>query len=382
MKKIKKQYYLPMLFILFLLPLSTFAITTQTGDSIYISADQTIEDDLIATGSRIIIEGHVKGDVIAAGQDLTIKGMVEGDVIAAGMYVNIEGQILGDARVVGSNVRIGGNINKNLNAFGGTVTLLDGAKVNGNALIAGGGADINGLVRGKLSVYASACSFNAIVEKDAYVEVDPQSRLVLLPKAEVQGNLTYKSAKELDKQEGAIVLGEIKQEMPRIISDKKGRGEAWPSLLIAKLVSLIGMLIVGLVLIGLFREKLYKITDIIWKSPWQSLLWGIIFLIVVPIAAVILLITIIGIPLSIVGMLVYVTLLYVSGIFAALVIGQAVVNLIGKKLADKKGNQLLFLIVGLVVIGIICMIPYVGFFIRLLTILFGTGALVKAVAKV
>lgn len=382
MKNLKKLYLLPVLFILFLLPLSTFALSIQNEDSVYIGTEQIIEDDLIATGSRIIVEGYVKGDVIAAGQDVTIKGIVEGDVIAAGMYVKVESQVLGDVRVAGSDVRIGGNINKNLNAFGATVTILDSAKVMGNALIAGGGTDVNGLIMGKLTTYAGTSSLNATVEKDAYIEIDPQSRLVLMPKTNIKGNLTYKSTKELNKQEGATVLGETTQEMPKVLTDQGKKSKAWPGILVAKLVSLIGMFIVGLVLIGLFRDKLYKITDIIWKSPWQSLLWGIIFLIVVPILAIILLITVIGIPLSIVGILVYVTLLYVSGIFTALVIGQSVVNLIGKKQPAKKGNQILFLVVGLVIIGIICLIPFVGFFIRLLTILFGTGALVKAVAKV
>ncbi len=40
----------------------------QTGGQITISADQTVDGDLYASGGRILIEGTVDGDLIAAGR--------------------------------------------------------------------------------------------------------------------------------------------------------------------------------------------------------------------------------------------------------------------------------------------------------------------------
>ena len=49
----------------------------QTGGQITISADDTVDGDLYASGGRILIEGTVDGDLIAAAGQVTISGRGE-----------------------------------------------------------------------------------------------------------------------------------------------------------------------------------------------------------------------------------------------------------------------------------------------------------------
>ena len=71
----------------------------QSGSQITISAEETVDGDLYASGGRVIVEGSVDGDLIAAAGQVTISGEVTGDLMASGGAVDISGEVGGDARV-------------------------------------------------------------------------------------------------------------------------------------------------------------------------------------------------------------------------------------------------------------------------------------------
>jgi cytoskeletal protein CcmA (bactofilin family) len=52
----------------------------QAGGQVTISADETVDGDLYASGGRVLIEGTVDGDLISAAGQITISGEVSGDV--------------------------------------------------------------------------------------------------------------------------------------------------------------------------------------------------------------------------------------------------------------------------------------------------------------
>ena len=49
----------------------------QSGSQITISADETVDGDLYASGGRVIVEGSVDGDLIVAAGQVTVSGQVE-----------------------------------------------------------------------------------------------------------------------------------------------------------------------------------------------------------------------------------------------------------------------------------------------------------------
>ena len=63
------------------LPSGASAAEIRRGPNAGVAAGETINNDLIVTGSSVRIDGTVKGDVIAFAQDLTVNGHVTGDVI-------------------------------------------------------------------------------------------------------------------------------------------------------------------------------------------------------------------------------------------------------------------------------------------------------------
>ena len=58
----------------------------------WVSADETIDDALLARGSRVIVDGVVTGDLIAGARAVVIRGTVHGNVISWSQSLDVEGE--------------------------------------------------------------------------------------------------------------------------------------------------------------------------------------------------------------------------------------------------------------------------------------------------
>jgi hypothetical protein len=94
------------------------AFATSLNETVQVPAGERVEQDLLALGSAITIEGEAAGDAVAIRGDVIVTGHVAGDAIALGGRVR-----------VGRGGRIDGNA---FSLFGG-VDLAEGAVVEGRS---------------------------------------------------------------------------------------------------------------------------------------------------------------------------------------------------------------------------------------------------------
>jgi uncharacterized membrane protein YccF (DUF307 family) len=78
--------------------------------------------------------------------------------------------------------------------------------------------------------------------------------------------------------------------------------------------------------------------DTIRNKPWWSLGWGAIVLFATPVAAIVVCITIVGIPLGLIGLALYGIAIYLSQIPVALFIGRWIIGYFAK--TDSRANPL------------------------------------------
>jgi hypothetical protein len=183
------------------------------------------------------------------------------------------------------------------------------------------------------------------------------------------GNLLIKGRQEPHIEPDAKILGKTEYR-------KTEQGEKHKKIGLGrftKTIFFISKLIIGVILIAIFKSHFRKTNEILKNSTWKSLGFGFLTIIVLPVAMVITLITIIGIPLSIFCFFVFLTLTYLSGIVFATGFGEILLKFI-----KKEGNISPFIsfIVGLIIISLVSLIPYLGFLVRLAVLFFGTGILV------
>jgi len=368
------------------LPQTTFAKPTEsTGNSsiaqkyVYVGPDEIINDNFVQAGETVDINGTINGDIIVAGGTVNINSTVQGDVIAVGGSVRVRGDIAGNVRVGGGNVEINANVGKNATVFGGTVTVSNDTTIGWSLAFGAGTAEIRGNISGHVSGGAEQTVIAAVVGGNTTIHSGQEGVITVTPPAIIKGDLTYRGEKAPTVKEGAEVQGDIIQKAAVLPSVSKGDLLSFLGIssLFFKLVKLFGLLVVGLVIVSLFKKGSTAVIEQMKNEPAKSIGWGIVYLILTPIIVFLLLITIIGAPLALIIGALYFILLYVSKVFFGLMLGYWILLYFKK---DRKGKAVPLMgamILGIVIFSLLTFIPYLGWLVSLAGIVWALGALVE-----
>jgi len=371
-------------FILLLaLPLGVEAFAVKTGDSVYIAEGEVIEGDLYAVAANITVDGKVRGDVICAGQAINIKGQVDGDVICGGQSVNINGQIGGNVRVVGNSVNLGGKIARNVDAFGASIILDKNAEVGWSMFMAGATAEIRGKVGSDLYGTCPKVTIAGEIGRDVRIKLkdriraekkgfsyeDKNELLAISEGAKVGGSIIYTGSNEAVVSEKASVAGEVKHNLPKVEKVREFMFVGW---FWGRLYSIFAALVVGLVLISLWRKQIVELTNKMLEKVGVSIGWGAVVMFLTPIIAVLLIFTLIGLPLALILLGIWIIALFMAKILAGIMIGRTVLE----KFWEKKKDSLIWaMIVGVVICWFIFSVPFVGWILALVALWWGLGGI-------
>jgi hypothetical protein len=198
----------------------------------------------------------------------------------------------------------------------------------------------------------------------------------LYPTAKVAGDVVSVGGKVV-KDTGAKIKGKITEiaigkegvnNMPACVPFMGIGGLA--GTLFFKVMVMIGFIGLAMFIVAFFTKQIGKISASIERSWITSFFWGILGTILILPVALILAISIIGIPL----ILIEIVLLSISMAMGSIAVSQ----LIGKKItkAFRKPNQpmMIEVIWGLVILFLIDLIPVVGWFIKYLLVMTGFGS--------
>ena len=101
---------------------------------------------------------------------------------------------------------------------------------------------------------------------------------------------------------------------------------------------------------------------------WLPFLIGFATLIVLPIAAVLLCITIVEIPISVISLIIYGILIYLAPVFTGIILGRFIL---------KNMNEYLSAIIFTLIVKIITFIPYVGGISLFICVLLSLGVFIQ-----
>lgn len=303
-----------------------------------------------ASGTIIVGPDETYDSVEGVAGTIIVRGTVTGDIATAAgtVHVTETGEVGGNIEAAAGTVRIDGTVGGDVNVAGGTVEIGETAQIGGNLDAGAGYLALHGTVDG--TVRAGAEEF------------------VLGPTASVGGDVRYDAA-TFTRDPGAAVGGSVVQD--ESIGDSAGpdSGEfALPSWL-GVVYGLFVNLLLGAILLVAFPSFSARVAERVAERPAKSGGVGLLTLVVVPIVLVVLLFTIVGIPLSLVG-----TIVFGVSAWVAVVYGQFAVGSWALSLADRE-NRWLALVVGLVGFALLGAIPVLGGLLELVAFLLGLGAL-------
>ncbi|MEO5697317.1 MAG: polymer-forming cytoskeletal protein [Burkholderiaceae bacterium] len=334
-------------------------------------------------GGTVRPVGPVDGDFIAFGGRVVLDHPVSGDALLAGGSVDVRAPVGDDLRAGGGDVSIESSVGGELDAAGGNVTLTRAAQVGRGALLAGGRVVIDGKIAGTLKVSAQRVVLNGEVSGDVRIIADT---IELGPTARIGGALRHAS-RSFHRADGAVIGGTVtreeREERPRERGSDRGSERHWQGHLesgggswIGMLFVYLGLLAAGAVFVLVFPKFTAEAPLLISKSPGLSLAIGLGVVAGVPLLAVLLFITLLGIPLGIVTFALYPLLLLMGYLCGVLFVSQRVRALLRPGATPAFRNVIGFVALALLIVMLLAMIPYVGGLLVFLITIAGIGACV------
>ena len=352
--------------VLFAFPKKSFAESNfNTGNTPTLPKSQTINEDYFTSGGTVMVLGTVTGDIYAAGGNVLINGTVNGDVLVIGGNVTVNGSVGGDVRVVGGQVTIGANVGKNVTTVGGSIAIQDPAKIAGSLVAVGGSISVLAPI-GKGATFAgNQVTIDTAVGGNVNAGVQ---QLQVSSGSHIAGSLNYWSNTKANIPSGAVVKGVTYHYTPYNAPQNRQNTQAVFNgfNLVWGFISVVSAFIIGVLFLWLMPVYMGSITHIISSQLGTSLLIGLVSIIVIPIAFVFLLVTIVGIPLAFILLGVFMIWVYLNKIFISFAIG--------RKLLPEK--NVLALLVGLVIYGVISIIPILGGIWGFVSLCVGLGAFI------
>lgn len=242
----------------------------------------------------------------------------------------------------------------------GEIHIEEGETVD-SAVIFNGPATIDGVVTGPVVAFNGDVTISGTVEEDVVVF---NGAVTVRSGAEVGGDLSARE--EPVVEDGATVRGQIRR---RAFDLDRGPFPFFARLAVWIAVS-VSLLALGFLLLLLFPRAMDAI-DLAWRTQMGgSIGWGLLLLVGLPVVGVLIAITIVGIPLG-VGLLLALALLYATGYVAASWI-------LGRQLIKPPTSRALALLVGVLILRVVALIPFVSGIVGALAAAFGLGAIAVA----
>jgi len=300
-------------------------------------------------GTVVVEEGETADDLQAVGGTIVVRGTVTGDISAAGGDIRIEdtGQVDGDLEGGAGSVTIAGTVDGDIEVGAGSVTVAE-----------------NGTVNGTFTAGAGTVVIDGTLEDDAEIGADT---IRLGETATIAGDLRYDG--DLEGNTDAVA-GDIEED-PSLGVDVAPTVQPFASWLFAAYTFAVNLLL-GAILLALFPRFSDRVADRVATGPIRTGLIGLGVFVGVPILLIALAITVVGIPLSLIGILVFALLLWIGAVYGLFAVAAWILSLVGL------GNRWLALIVGLLIGAGLTLVPIVGDILNLFVLLLGLGAIARA----
>lgn len=345
---------------------TAFAAEFRAGNQFSTSVGETITDDLYIGAGSITHGGIVKGDLFLGGGTILLNGSVEGDLVAAGGTITVLGNVSDDIRIGGGTVVIQGAVGGDVIIGGGQIHIA-GSGVGGDVIVGGGSVRIEAPVKGEVRIGGGEMFLNSAVAGNVQIESET---LTIGKNAVITGNLTYKSPKEATIEEGAKIIGKITYE-PRETKEKEVAWAITLGTFIPFLMLLTGALFFGLT----FKKYMMMLVGGAYENPFKELGRGLAFLILLPIASVILFITMIGIPIGILGLIGFVGAMIFAMLIAPVLLGSFLLKWTIKRPYNHVDWKSILL--GTVAFYVLSFIPIVGWIAQFALVLLTLGSLAR-----
>ena len=379
-----------------------------------VAAGQKIENDILLTGTNVIVDGEINGDLLAIGNTVTINGPISGSVVAFGQKVVINGEIGGSLYSIGQTLVLGPSsiISNNAHFVGLLLDTLSGSIVQRDLVVLTLRGRLNSEIGRSLNGFILLMTFsgrigampgNQTIQENAPAPTDESP--VEEPGARLFGNKrVFIGATGADLANSPAPPRFIRQRnaSPVINSEQKSDlANALPEWLFDRLTELAILLPFGLVVLWLFPLAVKKPAKGLRGRPLSSIGFGLLGVVVAVniVAIMTFLLTLlmmfgiwlgsvftwdlsfivwgVGFPALMLAFALFILAVLFGG---KVILADLVGTLIFKKLAPKANSyRILPFLLGVTLYILLRAIPTFGLFLEITVTILGLGAIWVAI---
>ncbi len=325
---------------------------------------------VMAAGAEVKVKGRSSGRIVLIGANVQLDADVAGDVYVAAANGRLTGKILGVLRVFGSQLQIASSVQGELTGMAARLIVTRDSQVTGETSLSGSEVTFAGESSGPLSIEATSAEISGVVKGPLRIEA---TRIHFADGARIDGDAEIYTIAEPVIDKGARINGHMTRHKLSEVSTLVASGPLagfMPGLFL-----LGSALMAGLLFLWLGRGGAEGAIDELIDTPAASVGWGLGALLLLPIAVVLLSLTIIGAPIGALAVLALPLLLLLGYACAGLGLGEWFFNRLGEP--RSAGLRALHLLAGLIVLGLLGLIPWAGPVILVIATVCGFGALLR-----
>lgn len=360
-----------LLIALLALSLPSFGLERRHQDLIIVPASETVDDTLLAVGKSVRVEGVINGDLLVFGETVEVRGVVKGDLVSFAKRTVVSGSVEGHIFSCAQSLDVDGQVGQSIYGWAQSLRVGNRSRIGDGMVVGSGDFILEGEVKRSVTIFSGNADVSGNIGRELTMA---GGKLTLGDTARVGGNLTarVRHLQDVYIGDGATVAGKRDIQL-RVRKSQFAR----PRFYLHQAVWLAAAMLVGWLGLILF-PAFFRTTTQVVGSGWLSLGVGIAILAGVPVAMIVIGITLVGLPISLMLFALYLTGIYLAKIWVGAYLGQIILRPAGAT----KGDWALGLLVGLVILTVVGFIPYLGGLVRFGVICLGLGAFAAQLYRV
>lgn len=319
----------------------------------------------ITLGDNLKVDKEVDGISLVLGNSLDISSKQD-YLIALGNTINLKDITTKDLFVAGNAITVdSNNIERDIYVAGNLITLRSSAPRD--VFVAGNKLTVENDVQGDLKVGASEVIVEGKISGDAYIDAET---ITIEKGAAIEGKLSYPENATLNIVDKSSV-NNIEKFVVKVKEDAEKT-----SIITDRLIAFINLLIIGLLALYFLKIKEKKNEKIDGKYIIRNMVKGLLGLLLVPMLFLVILFLPYGMAIGfdLIMLTVYIILIYLSAIPAAIYLGNTL-------LSDKIKNQYLRFTLVLLSFYVLRFVPVVGGIVTAAVLLFGLGLFINLIKE-
>lgn len=348
----------------------SWAFQTRISDTVYVGSGKVLHGPYLFCGDSVRLDGEVDGDVFVIAQKVVVNGAVRGDFIGVANSVDINAPVAGDARVGAGEVTLRSAVGGSFTAAASSLYIEKNGRVGRDLVFAVNRFGLDGEVGRHVSATGETVYLDGKIGGN--VRLSETSSLRLGKKAVIEGDLVYSGPSKAVLQQGAQVKG--KQHWTRTEGKQRYRYEKYLDVISGFLSLILIWIVLRWLLPGVWEGLGSEIAD----KPCKSLLMGGLAFFTIPLLAITLMFSVIGVPLALILVFFYLLLIYLSKIIVATASGMAIGRYTGWQ---ENIHPFWLFLLGLSLVQLLTMIPQIGWAFAVTVVWLGTGAAISKVFK-